>query len=142
MPFQLHPRLAADTTIIGEFPLSLVLLHKDNAVPWIILVPKKANLLEFHHLSMEEQQQFLIESQCISELLEQVFHADKINLGALGNLVPQLHYHHIARYKEDIAWPGPVWGNTLGEQRSDEEQSKLAERITENLQKSEIFKAH
>lgn len=141
MPFQLHPRLAADTTIIGECPLSLILLHKDKSVPWIILVPKKANLVEFHHLSMEEQQQFLLESQCISELLEQEFHADKINLGALGNLVPQLHYHHIARYKNDVAWPGPVWGNTSGEQRSELEQKELAEKIISHLKTSDIFKA-
>lgn len=140
MTFQLHPRLAADTTIIGEFPLSLILLHKDKSVPWVILVPKKANLLEFHHLTMQEQQQFLLESQVISELLEQEFHADKINLGALGNLVPQLHYHHIARYKDDVAWPGPVWGNTPGEQRSDEEQRELAARIIENLKSSDMFK--
>lgn len=141
MSFQLHPRLEADTTLIGEFPLSLVLLHKDNAVPWIILVPKKEQLVEFHHLTMQEQQQFLLESQLISELLEREFNADKINLGALGNLVPQLHYHHIARYKDDIAWPGPVWGNTPGTQRSDKEQQLMAEKIIAQLNSSTLFTA-
>ncbi|RQW64147.1 HIT domain-containing protein [Vibrio viridaestus] len=141
MPFQLHPRLAADTSIIGEFPLSLVLLHRDSAVPWIILVPKKQDLLEFHHLSIEEQHQFLRESQVISELLENEFHADKINLGALGNLVPQLHYHHIARYKTDIAWPGPVWGNTPGDFRAEDEQLELQHRITKSLEQFADFQA-
>ncbi|MCE0494564.1 HIT domain-containing protein [Vibrio salinus] len=139
MAFQLHPRLKADTTIIGEFPLSLILLHKDSAVPWIILVPKKENLVEFHHLKMEEQQQFLLESQCISDFLEQALHADKINLGALGNLVPQLHYHHIARYKNDEAWPGPVWGNTSGKQRKDIEQQAMADKIIAYLTHQEMF---
>jgi len=135
MAFQLHPRLDADTTLIGEFPLSLILLHKDNSVPWIILVPKKEGLVEFHHLTMKEQQQFLQESQLISELLENEFFADKINLGALGNVVSQLHYHHIARYKDDIAWPNPIWGNTTGYHRDTIEQQSFVKKIQSFLKK-------
>lgn len=140
MIFTLHPQLQKDTTLIGEFPLCLVLLHHDSAVPWIILVPKVANLLEFHHLSTEQQRQFLTESQAISELLENEFKPDKINLGALGNLVPQLHYHHIARFKDDIAWPGPVWGNTRGEWRDEVQQAELVQRIQALLENNPQFK--
>ncbi|MGU3845714.1 HIT domain-containing protein, partial [Vibrio diabolicus] len=90
MSFELHPQLAKDTSVIGHFPLCVALLHKDNAVPWVILVPKREDLKELHHLPMQEQQQFLLESQAVSQALEATFRPDKLNLGALGNMVPQL----------------------------------------------------
>ena len=139
MSFQLHPQLAKDTTIIGHFPLCLVLLHRDNVAPWIILVPKRSEMKELHHLPMQEQQQFLIESQAISQALEAIFQPDKINLGALGNLVPQLHIHHIARYSNDMAWPGPIWGNTKGEFRTEEEQERMQAKVSSLLSLSHIF---
>ena len=131
MSFELHPQLAKDTTVIGHFPLCIALLIKDNAVPWVILVPQRENLKELHHLPMEEQQQFLLESQAVNQALESLFTPDKLNLGALGNMVPQLHIHHIARFKGDIAWPGPVWGNTKGDQRTENEQADLVSRLQE-----------
>ncbi|AYV22109.1 MULTISPECIES: HIT domain-containing protein [Vibrio] len=139
MSFELHPQLAKDTTVIGHFPLCVALLSKDSAVPWVILVPKRENLKELHHLPMKEQQQFLLESQAVAQALEATFRPDKLNLGALGNMVPQLHIHHIARFKDDIAWPGPVWGNTKGEQRSDEEQADIMTRIGNVLSLSSLF---
>ncbi|WP_038177034.1 HIT family protein [Vibrio pacinii] len=139
MSFELHPQLAQDTTVIGHFPLCVALLHKDNAVPWVILVPKREQLKELHHLPMQEQQQFLYESQAVSQALEATFRPDKLNLGALGNMVPQLHIHHIARFKDDIAWPGPVWGNTRGEQRNEQEQAQLQTRIRNVLSLSSLF---
>lgn len=139
MSFQLHPQLAEDTTIIGHFPLCLALLHRDNVAPWIILVPKRSEIKELHHLPMQEQQQFLIESQAISQALEAIFQPDKINLGALGNLVPQLHIHHIARHINDMAWPGPIWGNTKGEFRTEEEQERMQAQVSSLLSLSNIF---
>ncbi|NOH27616.1 HIT family protein [Vibrio mediterranei] len=139
MSFELHAQLAKDTTVIGHFPLCVALLSKDSAVPWVILVPKRENLKELHHLPMKEQQQFLLESQAVAQALEATFRPDKLNLGALGNMVPQLHIHHIARFKDDIAWPGPVWGNTKGEQRSDEEQADIMTRIGNVLSLSSLF---
>lgn len=139
MSFELHPQLVKDTSLIGQFPLCVALLHKDNAVPWIILVPKRENLRELHHLPMKEQQQFLLESQAVSQALEATFQPDKLNFGALGNMVPQLHIHHIARFKDDIAWPGPVWGNTQGEFREVGEQAKLLTRIQNVLSLSSLF---
>lgn len=140
MNFELHPQLAKDTSVIGEFPLCLALLHKDNTVPWIILVPKRANLKELHHLPMQEQQQFLCESQAVSQALEATFCPDKLNLGALGNMVPQLHIHHVARFKNDIAWPGPIWGNTQGIVRAEQEQQAILTRIQNVLSLSSIFR--
>ncbi|MBF4256534.1 HIT domain-containing protein [Vibrio anguillarum] len=140
MNFELHPQLAKDTSVIGEFPLCLALLHKDNSVPWVILVPKRANLKELHHLPMQEQQQFLFESQAVSQALEATFCPDKLNLGALGNMVPQLHIHHVARFKNDIAWPGPIWGNTQGIVRAEQEQQAILTRIQNILSLSSIFR--
>ena len=97
MSFTLHPRLMADTTVLGDLPLSQVLLVKEALGPWLILVPRYDALREIHHLSEQDQQQLMRESSSVAALLEQDYQAEKINIGALGNLVPQLHIHHIAR---------------------------------------------
>lgn len=141
MSFELHPQLVKDTSLIGYFPLCTVLLHRDDSVPWIILVPQRENIKEFHHLCEADQLQFLKESQLISETLESLYQPDKINLGALGNLVPQLHYHHIARFTDDIAWPGPLWGNTREVYRSEQDQAEAVNRIRAALAVSPLFKA-
>lgn len=139
MNFTLHERLAADTSVLGDFPLSRVLLAKEALGPWIILVPKKDNLREIHHLSEQEQIQLIKESCLIAQLLETDYKAERINVGALGNLVPQLHLHHIARFSDDIAWPGPIWGNTKGIQRSEAVQQALVEELQSELeQQAEI----
>ncbi|WP_456296930.1 HIT domain-containing protein [Vibrio sp. AK197] len=139
MSFELHPQLVKDTTVVGHFPLCMVLLHKDQSVPWIILVPQRSDLKELHHLPICDQQQFLLESQSVFEALETQFSPDKLNFGALGNMVPQLHIHHIARFKTDIAWPGPVWGNTSGVFRSDEKQTELTLTMQRALAQNETF---
>lgn len=141
MHFSLHPRLAADTTVLGNLPLCQVLLSKEALGPWLILVPRKENLSEIHHLPEEEQFQLMRESSAVASLLEKDYQADKINVGALGNLVPQLHVHHIARFSSDIAWPGPVWGNTDGTQREEAVQQALAEELRAELSSIEGFVA-
>ena len=141
MPFSLHPRLAADTTIMGNLPLCQVLLSKEALGPWLILVPKKADLKEIHHLSEAEQVQLIKESSAVAAVLEKDYQADKINVGALGNLVPQLHVHHIARFKGDVAWPGPIWGNTDGTQREEDLQQALTEELRAELSHIEGFSA-
>ena len=108
--FELSPRLVADTRQLGDLPLCRVLLAKDSQYPWLILVPRVANLREIHHLAPEQQQQLMQESCAVASLMEQALNPDKINIGALGNLVPQLHVHHVARFTTDKAWPGPIWG--------------------------------
>ena len=139
MSFILHPQLATDTTILGDLPLSRVLLSKEALGPWLILVPRKDDLTEIHHLSVDEQYQLIRESSAVAALLENDYQADKINIGALGNLVPQLHVHHIARFTTDIAWPGPVWGNTDGTQRNNELQQALAEELRDELNNIDGF---
>lgn len=141
MHFTLHPRLAADTTVLGDLPLCRVLLSKEALGPWLILVPRKENLTEIHHLPQDEQFQLMRESSAVAALLEADYQADKINVGALGNLVPQLHIHHIARFQSDIAWPGPVWGNTDGTQREDAVQQALSEELRAELANIEGFAA-
>ncbi|WP_305811245.1 HIT domain-containing protein [Photobacterium leiognathi] len=141
MHFTLHPRLESDTTVLGDFPLSRVLLSKEALGPWIILVPRVDELREIHHLQEQDQFQLMRESSAVATLLENDYQAEKINIGALGNLVPQLHLHHIARFSNDIAWPGPIWGNTDGTQRSDELQAALAEELRAELSQIEGFSA-
>lgn len=108
--FELHPRLAQDSAVIGEFDLSLLLLSRDANYPWCILVPKREDIYEIHHLSEEDQLQLIRESCRLSEVMTSLFDADKMNVAALGNVVRQLHVHHIARFTDDPAWPQPIWG--------------------------------
>ncbi len=139
MTFTLHPQLEQDTSLLGEFPLCTVLLNRDDSVPWIILVPMVDGVRELHQLSMEKQQQFLVESQIVFKALEKLFLPDKLNFGALGNMVPQLHIHHVVRFISDVAWPGPIWGNSAGQYRNETEQAALAEKIKAELAKSRMF---
>ena len=106
----LHPQLAQDCYVIGQFPLCQLLLMEDANYPWFILVPARADITEIHQLSVADQQQLMHESVVLSQALEQAFGPDKLNIAALGNVVPQLHVHHIVRYRQDAAWPDPVWG--------------------------------
>lgn len=128
--FELHPRLAQDSLLVGQFPLSLLLLSKDANYPWCILVPRRAEVFEIHHLSEEDQGQLMRESCRLSEVMTSVFDAHKMNVAALGNVVRQLHVHHIARFTEDPAWPQPIWGAVA---HKDYAEGALEERI-ERLQ--------
>lgn len=106
----LDSRLLNDCEVIGKFKLCNVLLMRDANYPWCVLVPDRENKMEIFDLSPEEQQQLTLESNTLLAFLKKEFNADKMNVAALGNVVPQLHIHHIVRYKTDIAWPSPVWG--------------------------------
>lgn len=108
--FVLNERLAADTITLADWPLCRVLLMNDAGYPWLILVPRQAGLTEIHQLSAGDRSTLIEEIARASRALESKFEPDKINVGALGNLVPQLHVHVIARFRSDPAWPGPVWG--------------------------------
>lgn len=108
--FRLHPRLQSDTMLLAEWPLSLLLLMDDARYPWFILVPRRWNVQEIYQLDESDQQQLWQESSRLGRAAMQAFGGDKLNVAALGNLVPQLHLHHIVRYRDDETWPGPVWG--------------------------------
>jgi diadenosine tetraphosphate (Ap4A) HIT family hydrolase len=109
--FALHPRLAADAAPVTRLALCRVLLMNDARVPWLILVPERPGLSELHALPAGERALLMEEIAAASRVLERLYRPDKLNVGALGNLVPQLHVHVIGRYRSDAAWPGPVWGS-------------------------------
>jgi diadenosine tetraphosphate (Ap4A) HIT family hydrolase len=108
--FQLHERLAADTLPLDRWPLCEVLLAKDATYPWLILVPRRVGLRDFDDLAREDLDTASWEIVRASRTLKAVFRPDKLNVAALGNQVPQLHVHVIARFTDDPAWPGPIWG--------------------------------
>ena len=108
--FKLHPRLECDSIFVADWPLSRVLLMNDARFPWLVLVPRRENLHELHDLSPDGGAILMQELARASRQLKTLTNAAKINVGALGNLVPQLHVHVIARALDDAAWPGPVWG--------------------------------
>lgn len=108
--FQLHAQLASDSTKVGELPLCTLLLINDAHYPWFVLVPRREDVTEIFQLNSADRAQLLEESCLLSEAMKDVFRADKLNIAALGNMVSQLHVHHIARYRSDPAWPSPIWG--------------------------------
>ncbi|MDP3589213.1 MAG: HIT domain-containing protein [Methylobacter sp.] len=110
MTFQLHPRLEQDCITIGRFELCRLLMMNDSQYPWFILVPERADLQEIYQLSTADRQLLIEESSYLAENLAVLFNADKMNIAAIGNMVPQLHIHHVVRYQIDKAWPAPVWG--------------------------------
>ena len=108
--YVLHPTLAADSFPVCRLALCEVRLIDDARFPWLILVPTVPGAREVHDLGPEDRNRLIEESSLCARALETAAGADKINLGALGNLVPQLHWHVVARRKIDACWPGPVWG--------------------------------
>lgn len=108
--FQLHDRLAADTIPVTDWPLCRVLLMNDASYPWLILVPRREGISEIHQLPATDRRQLMDEMAEAARRLEQMTGAAKMNVAALGNVVPQLHVHVVARYAHDPAWPRPIWG--------------------------------
>jgi diadenosine tetraphosphate (Ap4A) HIT family hydrolase len=108
--FVLDPRLAGDTHRVGDLELSRVLLMDDARFPWLILVPRRADLRELTDLDTGDQQRLLAEIDRCARVLHALEKPDKLNIAALGNVVAQLHVHVIARRASDAAWPRPVWG--------------------------------
>ena len=111
MSFELDDRLARDAFVIGDLPLSRVLLMNDARWPWLILVPRREGMVELIDLGRADQTQLMDEADRAARFLKSHARADKINVGALGNIVRQLHLHIVARVVGDPAWPGPVWGH-------------------------------
>ena len=109
-PWQLHPQLANDTVPVVELPLCEVRLMDDANHPWLVLVPKVVDAVELIDLTPSQRTLLNAEIAIASRALKTLFKPDKLNVAALGNLVPQLHVHVIARFHDDIAWPRPVWG--------------------------------
>ncbi len=129
MTFPIDERLVADTHVIGELPLSQLLLMDDARFPWLILVPRIAGARELIDLDEADRRTLLDEITQIGRVLEILLRPDKLNIAALGNVVPQLHVHLIARYTTDVAWPKPVWGHAGGRApySADERDARIAQ---------------
>ncbi len=108
--FELNERLAQDSYEVDDLDLCQVRLMNDSAYPWLILIPRRPGLENFHDLAEEDLATMTQELAKACRALESIYKPDKINVASLGNEVPQLHFHVIARFESDAAWPGPVWG--------------------------------
>lgn len=110
MMFEIHEQLAQDTLHLGTMSVSIVLLMKNAIAPWVILLPKVKGVSCISDFE-ESQRKILIEEMSqVEKSMNKVFTPDRMNVGILGNIVSQFHIHIIARYKKDLAWPGPIWG--------------------------------
>lgn len=127
--FTLDPRLQQDTLVLGDFPLSRLLLMNDAQYPWFILVPRREDVSELFQLDAEDQQQLWRESTGLAEVLKDSFKADKMNVATLGNVVSQLHMHVIVRRRSDPAWPAPVWGKLPAQPYSADQVAALREKL-------------
>ncbi|KAF0109500.1 MAG: diadenosine tetraphosphate (Ap4A) hydrolase-like protein [Hyphomonadaceae bacterium] len=110
MAFKLHAQLQQDTILIADLALSKLLIMNDSRYPWFILVPRIENAVEWHNLSEQHQSQLFTETMQVAKIVSAMPNIKKINIGALGNVVSQLHVHIIGRNARDEAWPKPVWG--------------------------------
>lgn len=125
--FELHPQLAKDSVWLADWPLCQLRLINDKNYPWFLLVPRRQGARDIIDLSAEDQLQLWQESSKLSLLLRSEFQPDKLNVAALGNMVPQLHLHHIARFSADPAWPAPVWGKCMAVPYSEAELATICQ---------------
>jgi len=128
-PFSLDQQLEADSIKLGSFPLCELLLMNDANYPWFILVPRRSDISEIFHLEECDQLQLIKESSMLSLNLCDIFASDKMNVAALGNIVHQLHLHHLVRFEGDPAWPGPVWGKYPAKPYSAEQIEDIRHRV-------------
>jgi len=133
MMFSIDPHLASDTMTIGDLPLCRVLLMNDARFPWLILTPRKAGVRELFELSEDERAQLIEEVILAERVLSAMGPCDKLNIGTLGNIVPQLHIHVVARRKDDAAWPGPVWGFGKAEKYAKEAAETMLASLRSSL---------
>ena len=131
--FQLHESLQQDCILIGRFSLCQLLMMNDSQFPWFILVPERADIKEIYQLSVADRQLLSVESCFLAENMADLFKAHKMNMAAIGNMVPQLHIHHIVRYQTDKAWPAPVWGKFIAEAYTEQQIIELTDKVRTQL---------
>ena len=127
--FDLNPRLEGDSLPVADLPLCAVRLMKDANYPWLLLIPRQADLVELTDLTQPDRLQLMDEIAACADALKAATACDKINIGALGNVVSQLHVHVIARFRSDAAWPNPVWGTAPARSYEPAELEALTERL-------------
>jgi diadenosine tetraphosphate (Ap4A) HIT family hydrolase len=131
--WSLHPQLANDTFSIGDLPLSRVLLMNDANYPWLILVPRRPDTIEIIDLAEEQQAHLMSEIALLAGVLKDVTACDKLNIAAIGNVVPQLHIHVVARRRGDVAWPRPVWGAATARAYEPADRDRFTEAIRREI---------
>lgn len=131
--FILHPQLEKDSLFVKDMALCRVLLMNDARFPWLILVPRREGMKEIMDLLPGEQIQLMQEMAQVARIVQDEYKADKINIAALGNMVPQLHVHVIARFKNDEAWPRPVWGGGTAVPYGQEKARQRCEALVARL---------
>lgn len=109
--FAIDPRLAADTIAVGDLDLCSVRLMDDSRFPWLVLVPRRTGLSKITDLADGDSRSLMDELRLAVRVMSELSQPDKVNVGALGNIVSQLHLHVVGRFLSDPAWPGPVWGS-------------------------------
>ena len=129
IPFKLDPLLKKDSVFIKEFPLCKLLLMNDSNFPWFLMIPRREGTVEMFDLNEEDQNQLNKESNYVLKKLKEHFKATKMNVANLGNIVSQLHIHHIARFEGDLAWPGPIWGVVPSKPYSEEEIEIIVDEV-------------
>ncbi|MFN9073730.1 HIT domain-containing protein [Aquidulcibacter sp.] len=129
MAYSLDPRLAADTLFAAQFPLCEVRVMNDARYPWLIAVPRISGAVELFGLSSRDSDQVWLEIQALGALVGGLAEVEKVNIGALGNMVRQLHVHIVGRRLGDPAWPGPVWGHSPTQPYGPDEAVALIEQV-------------
>jgi diadenosine tetraphosphate (Ap4A) HIT family hydrolase len=129
----LDQKLADDSVFVADWPLSQLRLINDSRFPWLVLVPRVSNIEEIFQLSSDDQQRLLQESSHLAKTLSDLFKADKMNVAALGNVVRQLHIHHIVRYVGDCCYPSPVWGVGEAVSYTEQELRLCLEKLHDSL---------
>lgn len=132
--FELDPKLKQSSYPVGRFELCQMLLSKDCRFPWFILVPMRPQLREIYQLSEADRAQLMAESCLVSQTLQDLYQPTKLNVAVLGNVVAQLHMHHIARFSNDAAWPGPVWGLSGAREYTEDEARREVEQMHRAVQ--------
>lgn len=133
MSWALHPQLAADTHAVASLALSDLLLMDNRLHPWLILVPRVPGAVEWIDLDDADRHRLLDEATRAGQLLRRVYDAPKLNMAALGNVVPQLHVHVVARFPGDVAWPRPVWGAAPAQPYAPAERDRALEALRSAL---------
>lgn len=131
--FNLDPRLAEESVAIAQLRLCVVRLRNDARFPWCILIPMRPLITEVYELDETDQGQLMLETARVAKVLDGIYSPHKVNFGALGNQVAQLHMHVVARRSGDAAWPGPVWGSGQRIAYGNEELMRNAQLISARL---------
>ena len=127
--FELAAEFERDSLWLADWPLCQLRVQNDANYPWFILIPRRVAMVEIIDLTEQDREQLWHESAHLSVFLKAEFQAKKLNVAALGNMVPQLHLHHIARYEHDIAWPAPVWGKASAQPYTETQWQQLKQKL-------------